>query len=315
MIDLGTVFILGSGSSKPYNFPTDSELRSRIIKDFENDCNSIPYPFDLVEVNDFILRLQSTEGTLTTDEFLSINSQFEIIGKIAIQHYVLEYERDFLNNSRLKYVSDWFEIFLRILLKECIDSKNPAFLNDHVDNFTFLTFNYDRVIEYIFVKQFVSIFKELLVGNINKHLVEFFLYRIIHIYGSLGHLPLKGNVISFREVEFGEKISSSERINETLLNIRLIKDGLNDYSRIEKNLKNAKKIYLLGIGYIERNMQLLNLESNLNFEDPPQIYGTAYEKDEEAIRKLKDKYFSFNNEIIEPILEPITCKELIEKYL
>ena len=324
MIDTETLFILGSGSSKPYDFPTDAELQQRIISDFENDYNRLPYTFDLdsdntkfdmgirtYEAKDFIKGLKSTQGIATIDELISLNKRYEFIGKIAIQNYLLEYERNYSEKRDKDYISDWFELVLRKLLKECIEQRNPSFLE--LNNINFLTFNYDRLLEYLFINQFTNLFSELLNDNINKHQVDFFLYKIIHVYGALGYLPRRKDG-SHTEVEFGEKITTYERIKETLQNIRLIKDGFKDYDRISKKLYYAKKIYFLGVGYIEKNMKMLELHHNLNFNDPPQIYGTALGKEKE-INEIIKKYFTFNKEIPKPIIEAISCKDLIEKHI
>ena len=61
-------------------------------------------------------------------------------------------------------------------------------------------------------------------------------------------------------------------------------------------------------------MNLLELSANLNFDDPPQIYATAFGKNERDIKSIIKKYFTFNKEIPEPIIESLNCKDLIEKH-
>jgi len=325
LIDSETLFILGSGASKPYDFPTDEDLRKRIINDFQSDYVTIPYTSDFSkdfikfekdkrteQAKIFIERLRDTEGTTTIDEFISINNQFEIIGKIAIQHYLLEYEKKYITNRRINYVSDWFEIVLKELLYEPKEYKNPSLLDE--DSVALITFNYDRLIEFLFIKQFTSLFQERLNGNISKHKIDFFLYKIIHVFGSLGYLPRTKEPENSSKVEFGESISPYERISETIKNIRLIKDGFNEPSRVNRKIFDAKKIYFLGVGYIEKNMRMLDLNSNLNFEEPPQIFGTAFQKSEREINHIINKYFNFNKSLHDVIIEPLTCKELLEKY-
>ena len=135
------------------------------------------------------------------------------------------------------------------------------------------------------------------------------------MYGSLGYLPPREETDSPSKVNFGETIETFERIKDSIKNIRLIKDGFKDYDRISRKLYDAKKIYFLGVGYIEKNMKMLELCKNLNFDDPPQIYGTALDKREKEINEIISKHFTFDREIPKPIIEPVNCKELIEKYL
>ena len=80
------------------------------------------------------------------------NNKYDFIGRIAIQHYLLKYERDYLSSRKIKYESDWFEIVLKTMLKECKEKKNPSLM--YSNNVNFITFNYDRLIEYLFIKQF-----------------------------------------------------------------------------------------------------------------------------------------------------------------
>lgn len=325
MIDSETLFILGSGASKPYGFPTNADLRMCIIKNFQSDYIKIPYTSDfntrLIEFEtgkrteqskEFIERLRDTEGTTTIDELISVKDQFEMIGKIAIQYYLLEYERNYLTNRQKNYVSDWFEIVLKEMLKESKEHKNPSLMD--YNNVTFITFNYDRLIEFLFIKQFNSLFQELLNGKINKHQIDFFIYKIIHVFGSLGSLPRSRESNKSTEVEFGESISSYERISESISNIGLIKDGFKEPDRTSRKTYNAKKIYFLGVGYIDNNMKMLDLDNSLNFEEPPQIYGTAFQKSAKYINEKKTKFFNFQKEIPDAIIEPLSCKDLIDNY-
>ena len=325
MIDTETVFILGSGASQPYGLPTDADLLTLINDRFISDYRSMPYtsdlPHRLIEfekakrtehAEKFINRLRDVVGTTTIDEFISLNSKYEDIGKKAIQHYLLEAEIDYFDNRRTEYTSDWFEIVLRETFKECKEQRDPSLCD--LNNVHFLTFNYDRIIEHLFIKQFISLFQDLMDVDINKKQIEFFIYKVIHLYGSLGYLPPKAESDNPKFVEFGETIWSFERLTKTLDNIRLIKDGFINYDRIKKKLYCAKRIFFLGIGFIEKNIKMLQLKNNLNFNNPPQIYGTVYGKKEKEINKIIDLYFNFDKEIPKPIIEPIKCKELIENY-
>lgn len=325
MIDSETLFILGSGASKPYGFPTDANLRMCIIKNFQSDYIKMPYTSDFntrfiefetskrtEQSKKFIERLRDTEGTTTIDEFISVNDQFEMIGKIAIQYYLLEYERNYLTNRQNNYASDWFEIVLKKMLREPKEYKNPSLMDSN--NVAFITFNYDRLIEFLFIKQFKSLFQELLNGNISKHQIDFFIYKIIHVFGSLGSLPRNRESNNSTELEFGESISSYERITASISNIRLIKDGFKEPDRTNRKIYNAKIIYFLGVGYIDNNMKMLDLDNSLNFEEPPQIYCTAFEKSAKEINEIKTKFFDFQKEIPDAIIEPLSCKDLLDNY-
>ena len=328
LITKQTVFILGSGASKPYGFPIDAQLRERIRKDFGGDFIKLPYTIDLspnslkfekVKRRDFVDKftesLSTTYGIATIDEFLEINHrEYEFIGKIAIQHYLLEYEREFLSKNKIEPVNDWFEIVLNELLEEAKKEKNPSSLIYLVEDITFLTFSYDRILEYLYLSKLMSLFPQHSGFMISNNIFNFFWHRIKHLYGSIGNLPWEIELDNFNEVQFGESIESYDRITKTINNIRLIKDGLKSTQEIGKKIKNAKRIFFLGNGYIEKNMKALNLEDNLNFDDPPEIYGTAFGL-ENKINKIKEDYFSFSEEIPTLKIEPLKCKELIAKYL
>ena len=137
MIDIETVFILGSGASNPYNFHTDADLRAKIIENFEGDYRRITYTSDfnsrLIEfekgkrteqAKEFIERLFDIEGTTTIDEFISINKKYEFIGKIAIQYYLLACEKNYVTDRKSKYISDWRSEERRVG-KECRSRWSP----------------------------------------------------------------------------------------------------------------------------------------------------------------------------------------------
>ena len=67
MIDSETLFILGSGASKPYVFPTDADLRMCIIENFQSDYIKIPYTADF---NTRFIEFETSKRTELSKEFI-----------------------------------------------------------------------------------------------------------------------------------------------------------------------------------------------------------------------------------------------------
>ncbi|MCJ7813396.1 hypothetical protein MUP95_08810 [bacterium] len=102
MIETPTVFILGAGSSKPYGYPTGSDLRKKICnKDaFLSEFNNIINQRGSAYYNREKLRIDAENlqerflksSTQSIDLFLSRNENLKEIGKIAITTMVLRCE-------------------------------------------------------------------------------------------------------------------------------------------------------------------------------------------------------------------------------
>lgn len=116
MITTPTLFILGAGASKPYGYPTGKELRRQIIQNFSSDLNSLEsHDFSTIcdmpkrvirDIAESFIRKFNLSDTQSVDLFLSRNSEYEIVGKMAIVMEIAKAEKkvSFAKRSRLKKI-------------------------------------------------------------------------------------------------------------------------------------------------------------------------------------------------------------------
>ncbi|MEA2096599.1 MAG: hypothetical protein U9P73_07915, partial [Candidatus Cloacimonadota bacterium] len=83
---------------------------------------------------------------------------------------------------------------------------------------------------------------------------------------------------------------------------------------IEISIKDAKRIFFLGFGFAEENLEILNLISNINANQ--KIYGTAKGLTKNEISKIKS-YFSKTHNADNPdlIIENCDNLTLLRNYL
>ena len=110
MIDKSTLFILGAGASFPYGYPTGQGLREYIFTKFPDDYSGLlrvyyssdnSYSRAMREVTEFSKAFANSPRVFI-DEFLSINQQYQDIGKAAIATAILTYERKSKFNEKVR---------------------------------------------------------------------------------------------------------------------------------------------------------------------------------------------------------------------
>jgi hypothetical protein len=155
---------------------------------------------------------------------------------------------------------------------------------------------------------------------------------MLHVYGKVAPLPWEDDLgVKYRDFNNNIITRNDENVISKLTNnIRIIYDERKKEAttRIGKILAEAKKIFFLGFGYADENLDVLNILDTFN--EKQQIYGTALGLTEKEIRKIKIKftknskvYSIFINEhrhvstdkdsIIN--IEDINCLGLLRKYL
>lgn len=335
MIDTPTVFILGAGASKPYGYPTGKKLREYI-------CNTMPNVIEIYlyrgenslnnnETNYTIKRAQklaevfSSSSTSSIDLFLSRNTDFEAIGKLAIIVSMFEAEaKSGFNEASENPEQDWY-FYLYNRMTSTLTS--PDDLDSYKRNkVTFVTFNYDRSLEHYFNESFYNSFYDSISSSPPLE-TDVFPFEIIHVYGQFAPLPW--------QVERGGHLYGIDRANNAYKvlaksltdNIGVIYDRTDDdiTDKAKNIISEAKRVFFLGFGFAEENLELLGLPGNLNLEH--EIYGTAFGMTDKEIGKLKDLIFNgmggnkptIYKEIRQAKnnikIEKTDCLQLIRKYL
>ncbi|HEY60228.1 MAG TPA: hypothetical protein G4N92_06045 [Anaerolineae bacterium] len=284
MIDKNTVFIFGAGVSKPYGYPTGIELL-RGIRDntasgyFNQVLHNYGFPQELLKKfsNDL------SECQLPSiDIFLENRPKYIDLGKICICAYLLKTE----NKGRLLNDKSQEEGIYQNLYTSLIDEGGWKSFGEN--NVSFITFNYDRSLEYYLYTALKATSGESdkiifdLISNIH----------IIHVYGSL---PTGDNlIIPHLSYGFFSNLINLENNKELIIEIskeiEIFSEGedySNEFNEANILLKNAERIYFLGFGYHEVNLRRLKI-LELEYYDrklPAKYYhGTGKLKEKRAFR-------------------------------
>ncbi len=288
MIKGDTVFILGAGASNPYGYPTGEQLKTEIIDNYVNDLRTyirnrtrgsgLPEALLLQESQNAKKFVETFKNVpISIDQFIATNRQFEREGKKAI---ILRILKDEMNSSNK---DDWFsELFKRMTERISQDADYNKVKENKI---SFITFNYDRSLETFLFNSLNSMFtniqKEKIIELINK-------FKIIHIFGQVAGLEWQNKV---QKVEYRENINFIN-IEELVGNIRTIYEEQKnpELEDAKELIKNAKRIFFMGFGYAEENMEILEIPQNINVYT--KVYGTMLNYPEEEIKRKIDYFIA-----------------------
>ena len=307
MIKNDTVLILGAGASRAYGFPLGPKLKAMIWNAFDGATSSpilwalgadrakpktIAYvKWEIEEFNKALL----LSPDYSIDSFLEHQcDRFKSIGKVGIAACLLPLEQ------RTSLYDDWMKVYLEkdLDFKIVFDDRHwyqylfnemckECKFEDFADNkLSIITFNYDRSLEYYLLHSLEAKY-----GKDIKECAEVLKrFEIIHVYGSLGELTelstgsdqdvpyLTSDSTEEQKAFYYKKSADSIRIIPEERGIEANSDYLLD---AHTSLREAKRIYFLGFGFLEDNMNKLftNADSmgkyNLLKEIGGKCFGTA----------------------------------------
>jgi len=192
MIENRTVFVLGAGASCPYGYPSGKRLRQDICSQFCQPYKayiSIRPELKLFIDGEFKKAREFTETfhkatTKSIDLFLSVNSEFEEIGKTAIALRILTNEKDSHFRENVENEEhDWYS-YLFYKLTDGLTNKND-YIQFGENRVSFITFNYDRSLEYFLYDSLIHYFYKIPPEKIKEQLIKL---RIIHVFGQVAGL-------------------------------------------------------------------------------------------------------------------------------
>ncbi len=313
MIKQKTVFILGAGASRPYEYPTGFELREEICRDFLNDWVHYYRNKSMRDdegktqklINKFVNAFSNSLNK-SIDLFLTRNKEFEDVGKFAIVHFLLKAENKSYNPSDYFDKQDWISYFYDKLTNEFKDDQYYKISNN---NITIITFNYDRLLEN---SLFLALDNSFTSANHYKVIEEIMKLNIFHVYGRIAKLDWEDEINGLAYKSRMENVFPPKYTE----NIRVLYDQRNipNLLEIEFSLKEAERIFFLGFGFAEENLEVLNLINNINTNQ--KIYGTAKGLTKNEISKIKS-YFSKTHKFNNPdlIIEDCDSLTLLRNYL
>lgn len=275
------VFILGAGSSIPFGYPSGPKLVKSILDSLNPNYfytyhykSSIPgsdeystfslqqgftdyslyikYGFKPELISEFEISLKNSNKD-SIDSFLLERTEFYSIGKFAIANCILKCEiptnLPFVQRNWLNYL--WNKINV---------SKNKFIAS----NISFVTFNYDRVIENYFYNSLKHSY-----NLTDKEIIEALNSKpILHLHGVVGRLPWQDPKNGFDynfdgqnlEVHYSRVANASEKIHiiyDKIDQAEIFEDAFELISR-------ADRVYALGFGFHSLNLIRLKINKEIN---------------------------------------------------
>jgi len=274
------VFVVGAGASAPYGFPVGRKLVESICERYTKTAER----FRTVEEGrssssydgaaGFCNALRSS-GRDSIDLFLSHNPGFDEHGKTAIAAELLAYE-----NSIPYYNVPADEDWIRWLVNQVTSGSSNSWLQ----LLAFVTFNYDRVLEYMLHLRLLNSF-----GELNSETAAAIVNEadIIHLHGYVCPLPWQTGIAhtdvsaEYRAYEQGTTGVEIDKIRWTMVKaaregIRIIHEARDDsepFTAAHTLIASARLIVFLGFGYDGVNVGRLKPWTS---EHLAAVFGTAY---------------------------------------
>jgi len=333
MLDKKTVFILGAGASCPYGYPSGLHLREYICL----PANIPPEKAKVLEeaigskggYDDFRKKFEKS-STKSIDLFVARNPNLAPVGKSIIAYEIFDAEHRSLFREKAEWVREMFKSrqgdntqqqYLRnrdfqggIWYEYLFDRLTARLANkDDLPDFSFskgkiafITFNYDRSLEYFLYESVRNSFTEVPEAQVIKCLKNL---KILHIYGQIA--PLKWQD-SAKGIDYQPPISAS-LVRNTSSNIRTIYEEQQNPELVEAQniISQAEQIFFLGFGYAPENMKILGLPELI----PPsncRVYGTAFGLNRVELKRIHTSGFKDIGNID---IEAMDCLELLRNYL
>ena len=284
MITIPTVLILGAGASINYGFPSGLVLKAEICKEIKHKYGSYS---DLVKykdeehVQDFYNNLLLS-SEMSIDAFLEHNIKYVEIGKRVIANILIRKEKH--DELFDKWIEKWLEPtnedkhWYQFLFSKL----NAPFEEFESNNLKIITFNYDRSLEYFLLESMKAKYSE---EDNNAILEKLHKIPILHIYGKLGNLPeydLEKTCVPYDLLKIRENDETWQRkkiyeASKNIITIHQSEEMSDVLTQAHDFLDWAKRIYFLGFGFYQINMERLFLLNGVNLlkELGGRCFGTA----------------------------------------
>jgi hypothetical protein len=227
-------FILGAGAHAPFGFPTGRTFRQEIVK----QLREIETPGDADTFKQ--ARRAVLDCGVSIDRFLSEsqNAGLNEFIRPAIARCLLSFENDVVSQDQ--GMTDWLEYLWQSLSRD--GGKKLS------NRFSFVTFNYDRTLEYRLARAFSALYA-VPFQTAASAVEELGIY---HVYGSLGTLTAGAERIEYGDVS---------RYRQAGQRIKIIgEQDAKTTDEIHCILQDAEIIVMLGCAFHPENMELLALD-------------------------------------------------------
>jgi hypothetical protein len=264
MIRRGTVLLLGAGASAPYGFPLVRGLKNKIIafcKEAEPRCDHFHLRRGALPEFGEAFR---QSPLVSIDRFLELNPRFHDAGRKMIsavllieEGYCKQHEFQVQRTSEGIVPGDLYDYLWDQIAR-------PARFDDlDLSVLKVVTFNYDRSLEAYLLRAMVTTYE----GVDKKQAAEKLRHlEVAHVHGSLGSVdPDSPNAVPFGadwKTHLIEKASESVRV------ISQSRADADEVKHARKLLADANHIAILGFGFDERNLEILDAETTLSQSAP-----------------------------------------------
>jgi len=296
------VFVIGAGCSVPYGFPTGAMLMQK-LKNFYYGTKFPREKYDTSDI--FLVDLyQEHFGYSSTDNKIEYRedyakvlpySEHEDLYNQLMDEIVLPFSRsvrnsmmvstdEFLKNRLGQKQNKQVDFGKRLIAYEILKAEQASRLGnidwiqhllsriDQQSNWekilkqtVFLTFNYDRVLEYcIFL--YLTSDKQCSDADAHAFIKDM---KIFHVNGFIGSLE----EIPFGAVENGKYQEIAKRM-ETVWEKRQNRDE-SEKEKYQGFLKNAERVYFLGFSYIPDNLESIGIPRGAEIIRNAKVYATA----------------------------------------
>ncbi|WP_146193135.1 hypothetical protein [Maritimibacter sp. 55A14] len=288
-------FVVGAGASAEFGLPTGRKLAEQIVKfadirldEFGGISKGDKKLFEVCKLLDKSARGDGAEPNPSyemqrivsgvplapsIDNYLHAHAKNEFrlkFGKALILRSLYQAERDsqlFFDPDNIYREFEFSELgntWLAALFKILASAGTLETFLSRLESFSFVVFNYDRVIERFFFLA-LQVYFDLSEDEAAQKCHES-LY-VIHPYGDLGELQGKRN-----DSGFGADVSSRE-IFSKISRIRTFTEGGEKRikSALVKCIDDSQAIFFLGFSFLKINMDLLHLSHRSDFDG---MFGT-----------------------------------------
>ena len=299
---MSDVFIIGAGCSVPYGFPTGAMLMQK-LKNFnygrkfprDGDSTSDIFLVDLYQEHfgyssadnrrqygkDYTWVLPYSEHE---DLYNRLMDEIVLPFSQSIRYSMMVSTDEFLKNRLGQKQNEQVDFGKRLIAYEILTAEQTSRLwnidwiqhllsqIDQQDNWkeilkqtVFLTFNYDRVLEYcIFL--YLTSDKQYSDADAHAFIKDM---KIFHVNGFIGSLE----EIPFGAVENGKYQEIAKRM-ETVWEKRRNRDE-SEKEKYQGFLKNAERVYFLGFSYIPDNLESIGIPRGAEIIRNAKVYATA----------------------------------------
>jgi hypothetical protein len=255
------VFVFGAGASVDFGFPTGWQLVERVLSELQVNPTRERFleytTFTAAEIDKFLSALDAS-GQNSVDAFLEERRDYLALGKAAISAILIGCE----NTRQLYKQRDPSRNWLRILLA---NMRGTTFDDFDENQVSFITFNYDRSLEYFLCSALAETFNrtEAAAGSIISKI------PIIHLHGRLGYLPWQH--ANYKTQKAYHTHGAIHRAFQPNLNREAIEVCVRElkimnidadrrlFHEAKELLRRATNIYFLGVGLGNPNLERLEV--------------------------------------------------------